>query len=160
MDESVFPLAPYLTRGWFKVGSHPYIRYEHKRNEKQNILAVMNSKHFVYHFSEENFNSQVFKDFVINLIRVFNKLVLVMDNVGYHRSTEMQIFYRENEQFLHTEFLPSYSPELNPIEISWREAKKWLATKCCKNREEIGEELRSVFNNGMVMVPIYDYLLP
>ena len=136
------------------------MRYEHKRSERHNVIAAMNSEHFVYGFSDGNFNSSVFKEFLAILIIIFKKLVIVIDGAGYHRSYEMQDFYKENEDYLHVEYLPSYSPELNPIEMSWRETKKWLAKRCWKDKSELKEELRSAFNEGISMVPIYDYLLP
>ncbi len=160
MDESIFPVAPYLTHGWFKVGSHPTIKYEHKRDERHNVMAAMNSRNFVYHFSDENFNSQTFKVFLVNLILIFRKVVIVGDNAKYHTSNEMQEFYKENESCLHAIFFPSYSPELDPLETGWRETKKRIATRCWKNKDELKEELRLAFNEGIPMVPIYDYLLP
>jgi transposase len=48
-------------------------------------------------------------------------VVIVIDNGPYHVSKNMQEFYAENGEHLHVEYFPSYSPELDPIEQSWRE---------------------------------------
>lgn len=91
---------------------------------------------------------------------IFKKVLVVMDNASYHTSNEMQEFYENNKHCLQAIFLPSYSPELNPLETGWRETKKRLAIRPWKNREELGEELKLAFNEGIGMVPLYDYLLP
>jgi transposase len=120
----------------------------------------MNSDHFIYGFSDGNFNTSVFKEFLVILVEMFEKMVLVIDAAPYHTSIEMQKFYRDNKDCLHIEYLPSYSPELNPTEMSWRETKKWLATRCWKDKEELKKEITTAFNEGISMIPIYDYLLP
>jgi len=37
-----------------------------------------------------------------------------------------KICYADNKEGLHVEYFPSYSPELDPIEQSWRENKKMV----------------------------------
>ncbi len=49
----------------------------------------------------------------------------------------MQKFYQENKEHLHVVYFPSYSPELDPIEQSWRAAKKWLAIRYWENKGEL-----------------------
>ncbi len=70
----------------------------------------------------------------------------------------MQQFYAENIEHLHVEYFPSYSPELDPIEQSWRETKKWLAIRNWDNKADLKEQLISAFQEDFVKVPIYDYL--
>jgi hypothetical protein len=51
-----------------------------------------------------------------------------------------------------------YTAELDPVEQSWRETRKWLGIRYWVNKEELKEQLISAFEQGNVMVPIYDYL--
>ncbi|MEW5936751.1 MAG: transposase [Candidatus Thermoplasmatota archaeon] len=71
----------------------------------------------------------------------------------------MQELYEEQEECLHVEYFPSYSPELNPAEQPWREVKKWLAIRCWKDKYELKEQLILAFHEDFVMAPIYHYLL-
>lgn len=119
----------------------------------------MNGECFIYEFAEK-FNSAVFQEFVYRLICQFKKLVIVIDHASYHVSNDMQRFYEEHKDRLHVEYFPSYSPELNPTEQSWREVKKWLAIRCWTNKDELKEQLISAFQQDFIMTPIYDYLLP
>jgi transposase len=70
----------------------------------------------------------------------------------------MQKFYEEYKEHLHIVYFPSYSPELDPIEQSWREAKKWLAIRYWENKSGLKQQLITAFQQGITMVPIYDYL--
>lgn len=134
------------------------MRYQHKRKEKHCIFGALNRGEFVYRFAE-TLNSRGFEGFLSRLIHRFKKLVIVMDHALYHVSKHMQRFYEKHKDCLHVEYFPSYSPELNPTEQSWREAKKWLAMRYWRNKDELKEQLISAFQQDFVIVPIYDYLL-
>ncbi|WP_427910196.1 transposase [Piscirickettsia salmonis] len=51
----------------------------------------------------------------------FTHSVIVMDNAGFHKRSDMIEAIEEQGHTL--EYLPSYSPDLNPIERKWAEAK-------------------------------------
>lgn len=92
------------------------------------------------------------------MIHQFKKLVIVIDQGPYHVSHEMQKFYEKNKKQLHVMHFPAYSPELDPIEQSWRAAKKWLAIRYWENKSQMKEQLVTAFEQDIVSVPIYDYL--
>ncbi|WP_416430684.1 transposase [Piscirickettsia salmonis] len=48
--------------------------------------------------------------------------VIVMDNARFHKRSDMIEAIEEQGHTL--EYLPSYSPDLNPIERKWAEAKR------------------------------------
>lgn len=54
-------------------------------------------------------------------------LVLVMDNVSYHRSQVMKDWWQQQERRITPCWLPKYSPNLNLIERVWRWLKQKLA---------------------------------
>lgn len=47
--------------------------------------------------------------------------VIVMDNAAFHKSIDMQKMIKQAGHTL--EYLPVYSPDLNPIEKKWAQAK-------------------------------------
>lgn len=159
LDESIFPVAPYITYGWYPKGSRPIIKYQHKRNERYCVFGALNSEEFIYEFVEK-FNSDTYALFLDKLLHIHNKIVIVIDSASYHVSKQMQEYYKKHKDNLHVVYLPSYSPELNPIEQSWRETKKFLSIKCWKNLKELKEQLISAFQQPFIMTPLYDYLIP
>ncbi|MBK8537453.1 MAG: transposase [Candidatus Competibacteraceae bacterium] len=50
-------------------------------------------------------------------------LIIIADNVSFHRSKEVRDFDRANRQKIRMFFLPTHSPELNPDEQVWNEVK-------------------------------------
>lgn len=120
-------------------------------------MGALNSNHFIYELSDK-LNSDIFKNFLLRLIDQLKKVVIVIDHGPYHVSKIMQEFYEENREHLHVEYFPSYSPELDPIEQSWRETKKWLAIRNWNTKEDLKEQLISAFQEDFVKIPIYDYL--
>lgn len=159
LDEAIFPVAPYITYGWFKKGSKPVIKYLHKRKERHRVLGALSKDSFFYQFAEENFNSLVLEQFLLSLIEKFGKVVIVIDQARYHTSYYMQDFYEQHKDCLRVEYFPSYSPELNPAEQVWRKVKTWLALTLWTSKDELKEQIIFAFESGLAMVPIYEYLL-
>lgn len=76
----------------------------------------------VTHF-EKKFNAMTFKDFLIILLRHrrrTGKMVILLDNAKYHHAEGLRPFFKKYRKKLALEFLPAYSPELNPIERVWK----------------------------------------
>jgi transposase-like protein len=72
---------------------------------------------------EKQFDAMTFKDFLIQLLRHRKKgkrIVVMLDNARYHHAKILREFLRKNRKVLRLEFLPAYSPELNPIERVWK----------------------------------------
>jgi len=72
---------------------------------------------------EGNINADVFYSWVTQqlLSSIPEKAVIVMDNATFHkRSDSIEAIERKGHTVL---FLPPYSPDLNPIEKKWAQAK-------------------------------------
>lgn len=72
---------------------------------------------------------EAFVAFLDQLARAFpsEDLVVVLDNVGYHKSHALREWWRVHADRIQPFFLPAYSPELNLIERLWRHLKDKLA---------------------------------
>ena len=70
-----------------------------------------------------NINSDIFHQWVIKeLIPIApKKAVIVMDNASFHKREDMKNALINADLIL--EYLPPYSPDLNPIEHKWAQAK-------------------------------------
>ena len=79
---------------------------------------------FVYRREEDKFNAETFLSFLKKLRKASchagKKVVVISDNARYHHAT-LHKEYRDScsARFL-LDFLPPYSPELNPIERVWK----------------------------------------
>ena len=72
---------------------------------------------------ESTINSDVFYAWLTQdlLPKVPRGSVIVMDNASFHKRQDM--ITAINESGCIVEFLPPYSPDLNPIEKKWAQAK-------------------------------------
>jgi transposase len=61
------------------------------------------------------------------------KSVVVMDNATFHKRSDIALMLeKENHTLL---FLPPYSPDLNPIEKKWAQAKSIRRKNRCSPNE-------------------------
>ena len=72
---------------------------------------------------EGSVNSDVFYSWLTQdlLPKVSENSVIVMDNASFHKRSDMIEAIQDKGIIL--EFLPPYSPDLNPIEHKWAQAK-------------------------------------
>jgi transposase len=79
---------------------------------------------FVYHREEGRFDAQTFFKFMKYLRRLTARttrlVVIIIDNARYHHATLHESWRDQCKARFQLEFLPPYSPELNPIERVWK----------------------------------------
>jgi len=76
---------------------------------------------------EKSFNAITFQSFLQHLLRHQRrgkKMVLLLDNGRYHHARALRPFLEKHSSHLSLEFLPPYSPKLNPIERVWKLIRK------------------------------------
>ena len=76
-------------------------------------------------------NSDVFLAWITPelLPKLPSQCVIVMDNASFHKRLDIQNAIRQARHILL--FLPPYSPQLNPIEPKWAQAKALRKQKHC-----------------------------
>ena len=83
---------------------------------------------------EKKFNAITFQSFLENLLKHSGSgsrfMVIILDNARYHHATLIKTFLQKYRKRLRLEFLPPYSPELNPIERVWK-----LTRRLCTHNE-------------------------
>lgn len=89
----------------------------------------LSSGKFVWTMAEK-FNAATFGKFLRRLVRhrrAGRRMIVVLDNAGYHHARALQPYLRKMRHALRLLFLPPYSPQLAPIERVWKLARR-LAT--------------------------------
>jgi len=148
-DESGFTGVPEVPYAWQECEEQILIPSE--KTKRINAVGFMNRKTdlFVYTF-EDSINSQVvtacFDKFIETLKRIS---IVVLDNASIHHS---QWFEDHREDWeskgLYLYFLPSYSPELNLIEILWKHIKYyWISLSAYTSFDALRKELNRVLAN-------------
>jgi transposase len=114
-----------------KRGTKIHDKRPGKREKRTNIIAGLlygenEKKHIAVRCYEQSTTARLFEDwFEFELIPLLPENALViMDNASFHRKNILWSIAERYDIFVL--FLPPYSPELNPIELSWANFKEWL----------------------------------
>jgi len=85
------------------------------------------------------------------------KIVLIMDNASFHKSKGLKI-----PDGIEIEYLPPYSPELNPVERVFQDIKKYFKNKIFEDLDKLEEKLFDVINslseNHLKSLTFYPYI--
>ena len=149
VDESGFCLIPYIPYAWQETGDK--IEIKSQRSKRLNVLGFLSRQNEleVYTF-ECSINSDVIVACIDKFCKkITNKTVLVMDNSSVHQNN--YLWNKESEwaeKGLEIFFLPTYSPQLNIIEILWRFIKyKWLEAEDYESYSTLVEAVENILIN-------------
>ena len=120
-DEVHFQRASSLIRTWAPKGNQPRVLSPSTRQKIGFFGAVSLRNGRLLTQSADPFNAETFHNFIVYLLRhTKGQLLLILDNVPYHKARTLEDFFIKNQNRIQRAFLPSYSPELNSIERVWR----------------------------------------
>lgn len=124
-DEAEFHLNPGLVAMWSKKGRQPTVPSA-GQNRKVAVFGGINyaTGRMVWHLAERK-NQHQFLFFLGKLLSSYRgwKVVLVLDNVAYHKTQAVMDFFERNRDRLEVIWQPPYSPQLNRIERVWKHLK-------------------------------------
>jgi putative transposase len=133
MDEAGVDGRANLNSTWTKKGEQKRIEQPKSFAERVSIVGAWErDKEFQYGLYTGSFNSVRYVQFMDSCAKQakqnFNKTgklsMMVQDNCSIHKSKEVRKHWKRwQKQGLYMFFLPTYSPELNPIELQWRHLK-------------------------------------
>ena len=120
LDESGFAQDMPREYGYSEKGKRCYDEKDwHAKGRVNAIGAIINNKLLtVSLFDSDVFYAWLEKDLIPKLPK---ESVIAMDNATFHKRLDMQEIIQNNNHTLL--YLPPYSPDLNPIENKWSEAK-------------------------------------
>ena len=146
LDETGFCLTPCVPYGWQGIGEYQTI--PSSRSPRLNVLGIMNRfNHLESYISTQTINSDV----VIACINTFfpqveKRTVIVVDQASIHTSNMVQSQLDEwRERNIEIFVLPSYSPQLNLIEILWRFMKyQWMEIDSYKDWQSLVDSVETM----------------
>ena len=82
-----------------------------------------------------------FNEYLKQLSKKFKKekIVLIMDNASFHKSKQLKI-----PKNIKIEYIPPYSPELNPQERRFEDIKKFLKNRVFNTLEELQNKVTKI----------------
>lgn len=156
LDESGFCLIPCVPYGWQPIGDT--IEIPSQRSKRLNVLGFMKRDNQLESYTS---TQTITSDVVIACIDAFfstpeRRTVIVADQSSIHTSDLIQEKLEEwKERQIEIFSLPTYSPELNLIEILWRFIKyEWIeieAYRCWKSFVDYVEKVLRGFGEDFVI---------
>lgn len=125
IDEASFQLTTGYKKIWFPKGKKPKGAFFWSNKKLIVFGALTSSSKFYYDFYVAQ-NSLTFSFFLEDLFAWLDpskKYVLILDNASFHKTNVIKDIIEEKKDWINVEFIPPYSPELNPIETCWKITK-------------------------------------
>ena len=111
-------------RSFSRRGQTPVVNGTGQRFGCNMISAITNRGTLRFMVFKNRFTAEVFLKFLRRLIRqAGRKAFLILDSHPVHRSGRVKRFVAENSKRIRLEFLPGYSPEINPDEYLNQDVK-------------------------------------
>jgi len=149
-DESHFSLTPSVPYAWQEKGQT--VELPSSRGKSINVAGFYSKDN---RFSNYQYTTAIDAEKLIDVFNDFigkttKKTVIILDNAPIHKSklfmSCLPKWEQESDTYLF--FLPTYSPELNMIEILWRKIKyEWLEWSAYLSFKNLQESLNTVCKN-------------
>jgi transposase len=156
LDEVRFEQHGTRCRMWIPPEvKEPFVLHHPTRKSVGYFGAVrLRDGKFVYRKEEDKFNGMTFFSFLKQLRRISShsgrKVVVIIDNVRYHHAKLHAKWRSKSTEKFSLEFMPPYSPELNPIERVWKlTRRKGTHNRYFPNLKAITEAVEEVFNSWL-----------
>jgi transposase len=128
IDESGFMLQPVVRRTWAPRGQTP-IQYSWDRHDRLSVIAgitvspLQRRLGLYFQVHDHNITSEEVITFLYLLHRhLRRKFIVVMDRYSAHRKA-VRLLREAKVDWFEVEWLPSYAPDLNPVEMVWNHTK-------------------------------------
>ena len=150
-------LRPDAGYGWRATNGHDTIKIGYSR-QSGSIVSVLDSDS-LHIRTVDACNSKIFKGFLRGMLRIYHKILLILDNASYHyKSATVTNFVGDNKGRLRLVFLPAHTPQLNPIEQQWNVLKRLLAGRYFASVGDLRAAIAAIARRRMRPVKMMNYL--
>jgi transposase len=148
MDQSGFGRTPYIPYAWQDKGIT--VGVPCREGKRINVMGLYSLMEGTLHaeMTDKNITSAEVVDFLEAFSRTVKRFtVVVLDNASVHTAKVVSEKLKEWEsRGLYLYYLPTYSPELNVIEILWRKIKyEWLPLGAFESFKSLWINLSDIF---------------
>lgn len=111
----------------------------------------------------DSLNSLTYKAFLSSFVEQLpkGKYVFLLDNAPYHTSSSIKKYLYSLGENIKVEFLPPYSPELNPNETCWKIIRSNVTNSVYfKTLERLMEKVDEFLKKPFFNLDVLNYLCP
>jgi len=150
MDEAGMSTVPNVQRAWSPL-SEPHAADASGTKSRVNILGALNygANFLIHSIHKGSVKRDHIVDFIDNLAqktKTGKPIIVVLDNATVHHNIDQEkINHWLANHKLMLWHIPPYSPELNLIEILWKQAKYHWRKFTTWTKESLLEEVSNIF---------------
>jgi transposase len=141
-DESRVRVDDHRGTTWAPCGATPEVEDSGERFGINMISAISARGDMLFRCFDGRMDSERFIEFLKDLrASAGRRILVIVDGGSYHTSKMVRTFLKEEgeQRGIRLGYLPPYSPELNPDEQVWNQAKNTLGNQCIATRKELRE---------------------
>ena len=158
-DEATCKVGGWNGYGWQPIGGRETIPMSWSKKSVHLIGVLGNGWFFIA--MVDSANSETLKKFLDRVRNKVGDIVIIMDNVSYHKSATMNDYVNDSNGGVVRILLPKYTPQLNPIEMLWRDLKHALAGSYFDSVDELKAAITKIVQNSELRpTKLMDYMLP
>lgn len=116
-------------------------------------FAALGADGLFCHQYHDRGNTHSMMEFVQSIYETYGKVPLIMDNASYHHSKELMKHIKGYGGDVRIVYQPPYSPDLNPVEMVWKELKKYIANGTYGRVDDMTGAMDDMMQDGTVMMP-------
>jgi transposase len=148
-DESGIRTDYHRGSTWAPKGQTPVVQSTGSRYSLNLVSAISPRGHMRFMTFKGRMSAEQFIEFLQRLLEnQTRRIFLIVDNHPAHRAKKVQAFVASTQGMLELYFLPPYSPELNPTEFVWNQAKSHrLGREVINSKEQLKERVLSVLRS-------------
>ena len=144
-DESGLQSQCVYGRTWGKKGTTPVVRVANSRFRLSILGAVSPSGELIYSVHKGAVNSTVFCQFLEKIQQEYGgTIVVIVDNLRVHKSAYVKAWLARSSGDIELEYQPTYSPEVNPVELLWALAKRRASQRVCRTKADLQRNIETV----------------
>ena len=138
IDEAaiVLPFSPKY--GYALKNKRAPLCNESLSRKRLSLIAALSSKypHPIYRLLDQNINSLQVQAFINSLPKQWPKATIIADNASVHKCLA--------RTRVHVKYLPTYSPQLNPVELYFQNVKGRLRRSSARSEQVVRQILHDV----------------
>ena len=109
----------------------------------------------------DTLGSDAFIDFLKEIFKIHGRFVMILDNAPGHTSKTLNDFIESMHGKIVLIYLPSHTPQLNPIEPQWTVLKRLIAGRDFKSEDDLAYAVNTLIETNQIKpVKLWDYLVP
>ena len=143
-DEAGIAASYHVGTTWGMRGKTPQVELNGARYRISMLGAIGADGRLHYELHEGTSTSETFIGFLQAILdETGSKIFIITDNLSIHNSNKVKEYIASQGEMIEIFYLPTYSPQLTPIEQVWSLVKRAVGKKLTRSKAELKEHMEA-----------------